>query len=81
MGRLTPNERVLASKMKRQGIAIKIIIEIFNCSRQTIWYWSIQDLRTRFNIVRTYESKITIDAEITILFLRSLEPILIGNNF
>jgi len=72
MGRLTPNERVLASKMKRQGIAIKIIIEIFNCSRQTIWYWSIQDLRTRFNIVRTYESKITIDAEITILFLRSL---------
>ena len=72
MGRLTPDERKLASNMKRLGISIKIIIEVFHCSRQTIWYWGIQDLRTRFNIKRNYEGKITIEAEITILFLRSL---------
>ncbi|MEK6880876.1 MAG: DDE-type integrase/transposase/recombinase [Nanoarchaeota archaeon] len=72
MGRLTPEKRALVSKLKRQGIAIKIIVEMFSCSRQTVWFWSIQDLRTRFNIIRNYKSKITIEAEITILFLRSL---------
>jgi len=72
MGRLTPQERVLVSKLKRQGIAIKIIMSAFGVSRVTIWYWSIQDLRTRFNIARNYKGKITIEAEITILFLRSL---------
>ena len=72
MGRLNPQERVLASKLKRQGIAIKIIVQIFSCSRQTIWYWSIQDLRTRFNIPNNYKSKVTIDVESSILFFRSL---------
>src|SRR3989338_1729574 len=72
MGRLTPNERVLVSRFKRYGISIKIIIDTFGISRVTVLYWSIQDLRTRFNIKRNYESKITIEAEITILFLRSL---------
>ena len=72
MGRLTPNERVLVSRFKRYGISIKIIMNTFGISRVTVWYWSIQDLRTRFNIKRNYESKITIEAEITILFLRSL---------
>ena len=72
MGRLNPQERVLASKLKRQGIAIKIIVQIFSCSRQTIWYWSIQDLRTRFNIPNNYISKVTIEVEASILFFRSL---------
>jgi len=72
MGRLNPQERVLASKLKRQGIAIKIIIKIFSCSRQTIWYWSIQDLRTRFNIPNSHISKVTIEVEASILFFRSL---------
>lgn len=72
MGRLNPEERILASKLKRQGIAIKIIVQIFSCSRQTIWYWSIQDLRTRFNIPNNYKSKITMEAEASILFFRSL---------
>jgi hypothetical protein len=72
MGRLTPEERVLASKLKRQGIAIKIIVRVFSCSRQTIWYWSIQDLRTRFNIPNNYKSKVTIEVEASILFFRSL---------
>jgi len=70
MGRLTPDQRVLASKLKRQGIAIKLIIEAFSCSRQTVWYWSIQDLRTRFNITTNHEGKITIEVEASILYLR-----------
>jgi hypothetical protein len=32
MGRLNPQERVLASKLKRHGIAIKIIVQMFSCS-------------------------------------------------
>jgi hypothetical protein len=72
MGRLTPEQRSLVSRFRRQGIAIKIIMDAFGISRVTVWYWSIQDLRARFNIKRNYQSKITIEAEITILFLRSL---------
>ncbi|MBI2630132.1 hypothetical protein HYW76_03445 [Candidatus Pacearchaeota archaeon] len=72
MGRLTPEQRVLVSKLKRQGIAIKVIMDAFGVSRVTIWYWSIQDLRTRFNIPNNYKGKVTIEAEASILFFRSL---------
>ena len=72
MGRLNPDQRKLVSQLRRKGIAISILVLSFECSRQTIWYWSIQDLRTRFDIPRNYHSKITTEAEITILFLRSL---------
>ena len=72
MGRLKPDQRRLVSQLRRKGIAISILVLSFECSRQTIWYWSIQDMRTRFDIPRFYESKITTEAEITILFLRSL---------
>ena len=58
--------------MDKKGIPIKVIAITLSCSRVTVWYWSIQDLRTRFNIRNNYKSKITIEAEITILFLRSL---------
>lgn len=70
MGRLTPNQRALVSKLKRQGIALKIIVETFGCSRQTIWFWSIQDLRARFSIKNNSKGKITIEVEATILCLR-----------
>lgn len=72
MGRLTPDQRVLVSKFKRQGIAIKIIMDAFGVSRVTVWYWSVQDLRTRFNISNNYKSKITVEVEASILFFRSL---------
>lgn len=71
MGRLSPNERSLASKMKRQGIPIKFIVEAFSCSRQTIWFWAKQDLRTRFDIDKNGKGKITIEVESTILFMRN----------
>lgn len=72
MGRLTPEQRVLVSRFRKQGIAIKVIMNAFGISRVTIWYWSVQDLRTRFDIFRNYESKITIEAEASVLFFRSL---------
>lgn len=71
MGRLSPNERVLASKMKRQGIPLKFVILAFSCSRQTIWYWAKQDLRTRFDIDKNGKGKIIIEVESTILFMRN----------
>jgi len=71
MGRLSPDERSLASKMKRQGVPIKFIISAFSCSRQTIWYWAKQDLRTRFDIDKNGNGKITIEVESTILFMRN----------
>jgi len=58
--------------MVRINIRINVIAQALSCSRQTVWYWKNQDLRTRFDIIRTYESKITIEAEISILFFRSL---------
>jgi len=70
--RLTSEQRRLIGVLRKQNITKKAIALSFSCSRQTIWYWSIQDLRTRFDIPRYYESKITTEAEITILFLRSL---------
>lgn len=70
MGRLTPENRALVSKLKRQGIQINLLVEAFHTSRQTIWYWSIQDLRTRFNITHNTEGKITIEVEAAILFMR-----------
>lgn len=70
--RLKPEQRQLIGKWIKLKIHIKIIAQLLFCSRQTIWYWKNQDLRTRFNIIRNYKGKITIEAEITILFLRSL---------
>ena len=72
MVRLKPEQRQLIGKWIKLKIHIKVIAKLLFCSRQTIWYWKNQDLRTRFDIGRNYKGKITIEAEITILFLRSL---------
>jgi len=58
--------------MVKIKIAINVIASSLSCSRQTIWYWKNQDLRCRFDIPRNYKSKITIEAEASILFFRSL---------
>jgi len=71
MGRLSPDERSLASKIRRQGIPLNLITKAFSCSRQTIWFWAKQDLRTRFDIDKNGKGKITIEVESTILFMRN----------
>ncbi|MBS3074699.1 hypothetical protein J4447_04605 [Candidatus Pacearchaeota archaeon] len=70
--RLKSEQRRLIRVLVRQNVAIKVIAITFSCSRVTVWYWSRQDMRTRFDIHRNYQSKITIEAEASILFFRSL---------
>lgn len=67
---LTPEQRRFIGLMIKQGIAKKVIASTLSCSRVTVWYWSIQDLRTRFNIERNLHGKITIEVEATILCIR-----------
>jgi hypothetical protein len=70
MTQLTPEQRRFIGLMIKQGIAKKVIASTLSCSRVTVWYWSIQDLRTRFNIERNPHGKITIEVEATILCMR-----------
>ena len=70
--RLKSEQRQMIGVMIKINIRINVIAQSLSCSRQTIWYWKNQDLRCRFDIPRNYFSKITIDAEASILFFRSL---------
>ena len=72
MGRLTPVQRELVFRLRKQGVNIKDIVVAFHISRVTVWFWSGCFLKTMKDMPRLYKSKITIEAEITILFLRSL---------
>jgi hypothetical protein len=67
---LTPEQRRLIGVMIKQKISKKVIAATFSCSRVTVWYWSIQDLRTRFNIKNNADGKITVEIEASILYLR-----------
>ncbi len=68
--RLNPEQRRLIGVGVKNGIMINLLAKIFSCSRQTVWFWSVQDLRTRFNISKNSEGKITIDVEIAIIEMR-----------
>lgn len=68
--RLSPEQRLQLGKLAREPIPKKLLMKSFGVSRTTVWYWSIQDLRTRFNIIRNAKGKITIEVEATILFMR-----------
>ncbi len=68
--RLNSEQRRLIGVSIKIGIKINLLAESFSCSRQTIWYWKKQDLRTRFDIPKSILGKITIDVEIAILNMR-----------
>lgn len=68
--RLNSEQRRLIGVSIKIGIKINLLAETFSCSRQTIWYWKNQDLRTRFDIPKNILGKITIDVEIAILNMR-----------
>lgn len=70
MTRLTPEQRLQLGKLAREPIHKKLLMKAFGVSRTTVWFWGIQDLRTRFNIYRNAKGKITIEVEATILFMR-----------
>lgn len=71
MVRLKPEQRLDLGKLARKDIPKKLLMEAFSVSRTTVWYWQYEDFKTRFDIKRNYEGKITIDVEITILYLRT----------
>lgn len=62
----------MLGKLARQDISKNVLMVSFSVSRTTVWYWGKQNLHSVSDIPHNYTSKITIDAEITILFLRSL---------
>lgn len=45
-------------------------MQTYRISRTTVWYWQVQDLRTRFDIDKNGKGKITVEVESTILFMR-----------
>jgi transposase InsO family protein len=62
----------MLGKLAREDIPKKVLMMSFSVSRTTVWVWGKQNLHYTKDIIHVYESKITIEAEITILFLRSL---------
>jgi hypothetical protein len=47
------------------------VAQVFGVSRKTVWYWSDETLNSNFkDIPRQRESKITVEVEIAILFMR-----------
>ena len=68
--RLNSEQRRLIGVSIRIGIKINLLAESFSCSRQTVWYWKKQDLRTRFDIPKNVYGKVTVDVEIAILNMR-----------
>jgi hypothetical protein len=70
MRRLTPVERELVFRLRKQGLSIKELVIAFRVSRVTIWFWSGCFLKTMSDLPRLIKSKITVEVEASILFLR-----------
>ena len=68
--RYNPEERSLMAKLVRKGNPIKIVAQWFGANVKTVSYWSKQDLRTRKDLPRNQKGKISVEAEIMILYLR-----------
>ena len=67
--RLIPEERKLMTKSINNGNSINVVAKVFGVSRTTAWYW--KDETTNFeDLPRNNRSKITVEVEIAILFLR-----------
>lgn len=66
----THEKRSLMAKIVRRGYPINLVAELFEAHRNTVSYWSKQDLRTVKDIPKFRNSKITVEVEIMILYLR-----------
>lgn len=69
--RASPYERSLMAKLVRKGNPINLVAEWLGFHRNTVSYWSKQDLRTRFDLPRNQKGKITVEVEISILYMRT----------
>lgn len=68
--RLKSEQRRLIGVWVKLKISINFIAKLLSCSRQTVWHWKKQDLRTRFDIAIFPTGKIDVNVEATILYLR-----------
>ena len=69
--RLKPEQRLMLGKLARQDISKNVLMISFSVSRTTVWYWGKQNLHSVSDIPHNYKGKITIEAEITILFFKN----------
>lgn len=69
--RSTIEERSLMAKLVRKGLSIIFVAVTLGFNRKTVSYWSKQDLRARKDLPRLRKGKITVEVEITILYLRA----------
>jgi len=60
------------NKAVKQGKSINLVAEFFNVTRQTVWYWKSETLKSNFKDLprKTRPSKITVEIEINILYMR-----------
>jgi len=69
--RLIPEERKLMTKSIKNGNPINVVAKVFGVSRTTAWYWSSETLNSNFeDLPRNKKSKISVEVEIAILFMR-----------
>src|SRR3989344_478807 len=69
--RLIPEERKIMDKSIKNGNAINVVAKVFGVSRTTAWYWKSETLNSNFeDLPRNRKSKISVEVEIAILFLR-----------
>lgn len=70
--RLTSDERYTLAKLVRHGVDINVVIQIFKVSRPTVYFWGKQNLNSNFSdLPRNHYGKISVEVEITILYLRN----------
>jgi len=69
--RLNPIERKLMTKAIKEGKPINLVAQFFGVTRQTVWYWSTENLNANFeDLPRNRKSKIEVEVEIAILYMR-----------
>jgi IS30 family transposase len=69
--RLSPEQRYTAAKSVKKGNDIKTVAKVFGVHPNTIRYWSKENLKASFkDLSRRKISKITVEVEIAILFMR-----------
>ena len=69
--RTSIDERKLMAKLVKQGNPINLVAKWFRVDRRTVSFWSKQDLRYNLSdLPRNNRSKITIEVEIAILYMR-----------
>lgn len=69
--RLLSEERRFLIKALRKKVPVNMIAKVFGVNRKTVWYWGKQDARTGLiDKPRNKARKITLQVELTILFLR-----------